>query len=130
MSDAGILAVGSTGGAVCANRVGVFLSEDGNAQAETIAAHVQHIADLIGKEGTCYGSDFTHNLYEAMIIQVPMIDKYPPEKGFAAPSQMASIEDIWAIVAVLEDKYGWNESEIRGFLGENLMRVYAANWDR
>ena len=128
MSDAGMKAVAETGGAVCVNGVGVFLSEDGNAQAETVAEHVQHIANLIGKDRTCYGSDYTHNLYEAMIIQVPMVDKYPPEKGFGAPSQMASIEDIWAIVAVLEKKYHWNEKDIRGFLGENLLRVYEANW--
>jgi microsomal dipeptidase-like Zn-dependent dipeptidase len=129
MSDEGIRAIGKTGGAVCVNGIGVFLSEDANAQAETIAEHVQHIADLIGKQGTCYGSDFTHNLEDAMFIQVPMVDQYPPEKGFGAPSQMASIEDIWAIVAVLEDKYQWNEGEIRGFLGENLLRVYEANWE-
>ena len=54
MSDAGILAVGGTGGAVCVNGVGVFLSEDANARAETMAKHIQHIAGLIGKEGTCY----------------------------------------------------------------------------
>jgi len=42
---------------------------------------------------------------------------------------MASIEDIWAIVAVLENKYHWDEKDIRGFLGENLMRVYGANWE-
>jgi membrane dipeptidase len=34
-----------------------------------------------------------------------------------------------ALVAVLEDKYGWTEDEISGFLGENLLRVYKANWD-
>lgn len=128
MSDEAIVAVGKTGGVVCTNGVGVFLSKDGNAQPETIAAHVVHTASLIGKEGTCFGSDYTHNLYDAMIIQVPLVDKYPPEKGFASPSQMAGIEDIWAVVRVLEDDYGWTEDEIRGFLGENLLRVYAANW--
>lgn len=127
--DEAIKAIGSTGGAVCVNGVGVFLSKDGTAQAETIAKHVDHIAKLIGKEGTCYGSDYTHNLFDAMMIQVPMVDKYPPEKGFASPSQMAGIEDIWAIVAVLESEYGWSDDEIRGFLGENLLRVYKANWE-
>lgn len=129
MSDEAILAVGATGGVVCTNGVGVFLSPDGNAQPETIAAHVVHTASLIAKEGTCFGSDYTHNLYDAMIIQVPLVDKYPPEKGFASPSQMAGIEDIWAVVRVLEDDHGWSEDEIRGFLGENLLRVYKANWE-
>ncbi|WNC66967.1 membrane dipeptidase [Thalassotalea nanhaiensis] len=130
MSDEAIKAVGSTGGVVCTNGIGVFLSKDGNAQAETMAAHVVHTASLIGKEGTCYASDYTHNLFDAMKIQVPMVDKYPPEKGFASPSQMAGIEDVWAIVSVLENKYDWSEQEIRGFLGENVMRVYKANWDK
>lgn len=75
----------------------------GLTKAKTTAEHVDHIAMLIGKEGTCYGSDYTHNLYDAMMIQVPMVEKYPPEKGFASPSQMAGIEDIWAIVAA---RYG------------------------
>jgi membrane dipeptidase len=30
----------------------------------------------------------------------------------------------------MEDDHGWNETEIRGFLGENLLRVYKANWEQ
>jgi microsomal dipeptidase-like Zn-dependent dipeptidase len=35
---------------------------------------------------------------------------------------------IWDVIAILEDEHGWSEEEIRGFLGENLLRVYEANW--
>jgi microsomal dipeptidase-like Zn-dependent dipeptidase len=34
------------------------------------------------------------------------------------------------MVPVLEEKYGWTEKEIRGFLGENVLRVYEANWKK
>ena len=37
--------------------------------------------------------------------------------------------EIWGVVRVLEDLYGWTEPEIRGFLGENLLRLYKANWE-
>jgi membrane dipeptidase len=36
--------------------------------------------------------------------------------------------EIWGAVKVLEDIYGWTDKEIRGLLGENLLRVYKANW--
>ena len=32
------------------------------------------------------------------------------------------------LARVLEDRYGWSKKEIRGFLGENALRVYNANW--
>ena len=56
------------------------------------------------------------------------VDVYPPEKGFGVPASNLSAEHIWDVVAILEDEHGWTEDEIRGFLGENLMRVYEANW--
>jgi membrane dipeptidase len=32
------------------------------------------------------------------------------------------------VVRELQETYGWTDDEIRGFLGENLLRVYEANW--
>ena len=61
--------------------------------------------------------------------RVANVDVYPPEKGFGAPASNMAAEHIWDVVAILEDDYDWNEAEIRGYLGENLMRVYAANWE-
>lgn len=48
--------------------------------------------------------------------------------GYTTMAQIALPPDIWGVVAVLENKYGWSEKEIRGFLGENALRVYQANW--
>ena len=55
-------------------------------------------------------------------------DVYPPELGFGSPLSNIAPGNIWDVAAILEDKYKWNEQEIRGFLGENLMHVYEANW--
>jgi membrane dipeptidase len=56
-------------------------------------------------------------------------DSYPPELGYGAQTQIALPRDIWGVVAVLENTYDWSQDEVRGFLGENLMRVYEANWE-
>ena len=38
-------------------------------------------------------------------------------------------EHIWDVGGILEDKYGWSNEEIRGYLGENLLKVYKTNWN-
>jgi microsomal dipeptidase-like Zn-dependent dipeptidase len=53
---------------------------------------------------------------------------FPPEMGYTTLAEMALPQDIWGVAYVLEDKYDWSEKEIRGFLGENALRVYRANW--
>jgi len=123
-----IKAIGDTGGVVCAVGVGLFLNNEGSASMESIAAHVQLISEVAGKEATCYASDYSYTYKAFLKAFIGEVDLYPPEKGFGAPTENAGGRDIWGVARVLEDKYNWTEDEIRGFLGENLMRVYAANW--
>jgi membrane dipeptidase len=129
MSDEAIEAVGSTGGAVCNTGVGLFLNAKGNASPEEYVEHVVYTAKLIGKDKTCYSTDYMPAAGKMFAANVANVDVYPPEKGFGAPASNMAAEHIWDAVAILEDDYGWNEQEIRGFLGENLMRVYGANWE-
>lgn len=128
VSDEAIKAIAATNGAICTAGVGLFLNADGDASVEAIAEHVQYVGELVGREHTCYGSDYSY-MYKAFLKSfIAVVDKYPPEKGFAAPTQNAGGRDIWGVARVLEDKYKWNDTDIRGFLGENLLRVYEANW--
>ena len=53
---------------------------------------------------------------------------FPPEMGYTTMAHMAIPQDIWGVARVLEDRYGWSKKEIRGFLGENALRAYKANW--
>lgn len=128
MSDEAILAVGKTGGVVCTNGVGLFVATDGGASPEAFAKHVIYTAKLIGKKATCYASDYLHNYEDFLRRNVPNADVYAPENGWAAPTENTTAEQIWAVARILHEKYGWNDKEVRGFLGENLMRVYEANW--
>ena len=129
MSDEAIIAVGNTGGVVATTGVGMFLNPEADASPEAFAKHVVYTAKLIGRDKTGFSSDYVHNLLDYYINFIPNVDIYPPEKGFGAPVENIGVEDIWSVVGVLEDNYGWSEEDIRGFLGENLMRVYKANWE-
>jgi membrane dipeptidase len=130
LSDGAIKAIAGTDGVACTNGVGLFLNDRGDASMEQIAEHVQYVGELVGREHTCYGSDYSHMFGDFLKAFIAVVDKYPPEKGFGAPTQNAGGGDIWGIARVLEDKYKWSEKDIRGFLGENLMRVYSANWKK
>jgi len=124
-------AVAGTGGVICTNGLGGYLNKEGNARPEDLARHVDYVKDLVGAEHTCFGSDhLTAEVYiEALDFVLRNPDSYPPELGYGAQTQIALPRDIWGVVVILEDKHDWREQEIRGFLGENLLRVYEANWN-
>ncbi len=123
-------AVAATGGLICTNALGGFLNKEGNAGPSDIARHVQYVKELVGAEHTCFGSDYLtpDNYLSALefVLRDPV--SYPPALGYGSPTQIGEPGDIWGVVAVLETEYGWTEQEIRGFLGENAMRVFEANW--
>lgn len=126
--DEAMRAVAATGGAICVNYLGGFLNERGDATPPAIAEHVQYVRELVGVEATCAGVDYVQNYGVALRSIIANPDKYPPEQGYASETQMAPPGDIWGVARVLEDQYGWTEEEIRGYLGENIIRVYKDNW--
>ena len=128
ISDEAILAVASTGGVICPVGAGLFLNTDGDASPERFVEHVVYIADLVGRDKVCFATDYVHNILAYFERDIPNVAIYPPELGFGSPSQNIAPENIWDVAAILEDEHDWSEQEIRGFLGENLMRVYEANW--
>ena len=129
ISDEGLVTIGETGGVVCGVGAGLFLNEEFDASPEKFAVHIEYIGDLIGRDKTCFSTDFVHNFLPYAIEHIPRVDLFPPELGFGPPQSNLGPEHVWDVVSVLEDDYDWSEEEIRGFLGENLMRVYHANWN-
>jgi microsomal dipeptidase-like Zn-dependent dipeptidase len=129
INDEAMLAIGESGGAVCTTGVGLFLNSEGDASPEQFATHIEYTGDLIGRDKTCFSTDYMHNALGMFQGNVSNVEVFPPEKGFGFPAQNTAAEHIWDVVAVLEDEYGWADEDIRGFLGENLMRVYQANWE-
>lgn len=128
VTDKAIKAVAATGGAICINFIGGFLNPKGDARPVSIAKHMEYLKNLVGSKAVCAGSDYVYNYAESLmwILKDPV--QFPPASGYATPSHMGMPGEIWGAVKVLEDTYGWTEKEIRGLLGENLIRVYSQNW--
>ncbi len=130
LTDEAIIAIGKTNGAVCTTGVGMFLNAEGDASPEAFAKHVVYTAKLIGKDKTCFSTDYLHNYEDFLNSALPASDKYPPELGFGGITYNTTVEQGWAVARILQEQYGWDDNEVRGFLGENLMRVYEANWKK
>jgi microsomal dipeptidase-like Zn-dependent dipeptidase len=128
ISDEAIKAVAGTGGVICPVGAGLFLNAEGDAAPERFVEHILYISDLVGRDKVCFATDYVHNILAYLERDIPNVEIYPPELGFGAPTQNIAPENIWDVAAILEDEHGWSEEEIRGVLGENLMRVYEANW--
>ena len=129
VSDRAIKAVAATGGVICVNFIGGFLNPQGLARPYDIAKHVQYIRNLVGVEATCSGSDYVYNYADTLMWILRNPENFPVEMGYATPSHMGKPGEVWGVVRELEERYGWTEEEIRGFLGGNLLRVYEANWN-
>ena len=129
VSDKAVKAVAGTGGVICVNFIGGFLNENGLARPYDIAKHVQYIRNLVGPEATCSGSDYVYNYADTLLWILKNPKNFPIEMGYATPSHMGKPGEVWGVVRELIETYGWTDEEIRGFLGDNLMRVYKANWE-
>ena len=128
VSSEAIRAVAATGGVICVNFLGGFLNPQGSATPKSIAKHIDFIGQLVGKQATCFGVDYVENYGVALGPIISNPEKYPPAQGYGLPTQMAPPADVWAVAQVLEEEHGWSEAEIRGLMGDNLMRLYEANW--
>ncbi|GEA60955.1 dipeptidase [Vibrio comitans] len=129
ISDEAMIAVANSGGVVCSTGVGMFLNAEGDASPEAFAKHVVYTANLIGKDKTCFSTDFLHNYKDFVSALLPDTETYAPEAGMSGITENITIEQGWAVARVLHEDYGWTIPEVRGFLGENVLGLYEQIWD-
>ena len=128
VSDQAVRAVAATGGVICVNFIGGFLNPQGLARPYDIAKHVDYIGEMVGRDKLCVGPDYVYNYADTLLWILKNPENFPIEMGYATASHMGKPGEIWGAVRELQDRYGWSDDEIRGFLGENLLRLYEANW--
>ncbi len=88
--------------------------------------HADYVKSRVGAQHVGLGPDFTHGKSlkrDYDLFGADVMDKGPRRyvKGFE------SITELPNIVAGLQ-KLGWTPAEIRGFMGENWIRVYEKVW--
>lgn len=129
VSDQAVRAVAGTGGVICVNFIGGFLNPQGLARPYDIAKHVEYIGNMVGRDKLCVGPDYVYNYADTLLWILKNPKNFPIEMGYATASHMGKPGEIWGVVRELQDRYGWSDDEIRGFLGDNLLRLYEANWE-
>lgn len=105
LSDVQLRALAENGGLVAVTFVPSFLSADPEqASLDTVVAHIDHIAGLIGPERIGIGSDFDG------------IAKGP--RGLEDATRFPNLTE-----ALL--RRGFSEDQVRGIMGENQLRFFA-----
>jgi membrane dipeptidase len=125
--DDQIKACAKSGGVIGFNGVAFFLGDE-TASSETVVRHIDHISNLVGPEHVGIGLDYCRDSKSVGVWTLSNTDMWPPNKGvpfgetaFVQPEQLLEITDM--LLA-----RGYEESDVRGILGENFARVARQVW--
>jgi membrane dipeptidase len=122
-------AVAASGGVIGVNGVGLFLSSArSDTSAEAIARHVNHFAELVGAAHVALGLDAVPDVkYFTENFARKNMDRYRSGGYFKGTPQFAGVDVIPRLAGLLLES-GWSVADVRGFLGENWLRVLDRIW--
>lgn len=110
LTDRQLAAVRESGGLVGLNFACAFLREDGrddpDTPLETLARHLDHLAERLGIEGVALGSDFD---------------------GCTVPAPIADVAGLPRLFDLLRAR-GWDEPALRRLAHENWLSVLERTW--
>jgi membrane dipeptidase len=124
--DDQIRACAARGGVIGVVGIGAFLG-DADARAESVFRHLDYIVTLVGPQHVGLGTDYVKDL-------VPVFEAFRAQKDTAwpdptgtqlyegrsfAPEQLAELVEIMLA-------HGYSTEDVKGILGANFKRVYAA----
>lgn len=127
IKDDQILALAKSGGIIGVNGMGFFMSSDGSATTEALCRHIDHIAELIGPQHIAIGFDYIVNGEEFRSFYEANKDTMYPTGYPGWPWQYLPPETIGQLTETLLQR-GYTETEVRGILGENFLRVARKVW--
>ena len=122
-------AIAASGGYVGVYLVSMFLSAKPVSTIEDFLDHVDYIANLIGPEYIGIGSDWPMQAPEwgvQRLAEWALEIGFRPEHGVTAPVQVAGFDDYRDFPNITRGlvKRGYSDSQIKGILGENFLRVF------
>jgi membrane dipeptidase len=129
LTDDQIKACAATGGVIGINGAGRFL-DDPYARASSIFRHIDHIVQLVGSRHVGIGLDRMADPDGAWRWLLDNQRMWPANQG--RPPQYATFAPHTAVGEVVDLMLaaGYPHDAIRGYLGENFMRVLREVWAR
>ncbi len=128
INDEQIQACAQRGGVIGLNGMGIFLG-DNDIGIETMLRHVRYVSDLVGTEHIGIGFDYSPDIdidISAILRSRP--DFWPAGQQYDTRDiKHAGPEHLPGLIDALSDS-GFDEQDIRGFLGGNFKRVAAQAW--
>ena len=123
-----IRACAASGGVVGLTGVGIFLG-DNDISTDRIAEQEEYVAQMVGARHIGLGLDsvFDQPTMDANLAQAG--DLWPPQFGYRPGIKFVQPEQLPELSEALLRR-GWSEADIRGVLGENLLRVAGEVWPR
>lgn len=124
ISDEQIRYCAQTGGVIGINGIGDFLG--GSTDAATLVRHIEYVMDLVGPQHVGIGLDYVVDKQELIDYIQGRPDVFPPEK-FNDYLAMAEPERLPEVAELLL-KNGHSETDVRGVMGGNFLRVAEQTW--
>lgn len=118
LTDAQLKGIAGTGGMVCINAFGGFLSD--TPSLDDYAAHIAHAVSLIGHRAVGIGADFIDDVLHVIdpILGGALADEFPIVENLQSPA------DFPAIAAAVTDQIGPDSA--RQVLSGNLIRFLSS----
>ena len=135
ISDEVIYAIADTGGVVGINAFPLFVSDERPIRMETFISHFTYVSDLVGSHHLSTGLDYFFRDFgeknRSSLVAMGYWDdeSYPPGQRLEWPQ---GLDDISAGIPNLAQGLsdgGFSKGEIKGILGENLLRVFRQVWN-
>ena len=125
--DDQIKACAATGGVIGVNGLGIFLGAN-DTSTETMVKHICYLAELVGPDHIGIGLDHIYEDIDLADALSARPDYWPTGQLYNTPDiKAAHPRQIAGICGQLVAR-GFAESEVRGILGGNFLRVAAAVW--
>jgi membrane dipeptidase len=126
--DEAIRACAQTGGVVGINGIGLFLGRN-DTRSETVVAHIDYVAQLVGAEHVGIGLDYVFDTDELAEYLKANPKLFPPGDGYGDSFGMVAPEQLPEIVSGLFG-HGYSLGDVRKIIGGNFKRVAQATWPR
>lgn len=126
INDEQIKALAATGGVIGVTGVGRFLT-NGKPGADTMVAHIDYIAKMIGPEHV--GISFDYDPSNGPDVDPALAAKYWPAGQYPATMKMEILSPkLYPEIARLLRGKGYKEEAVHGILGGNFERIASQVW--